>query len=760
MPLLDIAHAQPSLQSPLVSVRTQTLIHGQRLSNPWKSSTLPKRVNFHVGQLENLSARLQIRAVVTLEPKCSVSKEDEHTKSQLGVGSTPSTQLESFKPGDSDEELDEREKLRRRRISKANKGNTPWNKGRKHSAETLQRIRERTRLAMQNPKVRMKLANLGHAQSQETREKIATGVRMGWERRREKLLVQETCHFEWMNLIAEASRKGYLGEEELQWDSYKILDEQLTKEWQESVEQRKTMPRPKGSKRAPKSPEQRRKIAEAISAKWSDPEYRERVCSALAKYHGISEGALRKPKRKSAACTQSKQSPSKSKANETSYSSTSETIIPIERLRLRRKNKPLYKDPMASSKLEMLKNIRAQRATEEMKKTEAVERARLLIAEAEKAAKALEVAAGKSPIARASLIETRKLIAEAIQSIESIEGGRVTYNENSGYIAVASDEPVSPVEKTMQVENSSLSQADQKEVNGNQFLSLSEKKDLSFPNFMLPRIVNGDGDGDELTYPSSSNYSIPNLNLDNLIKKSDSPKQLNQLETNRIMNGTKAQVKNNSMAAAVTKKWVHGRSSSELPEYIEQCITCESPTTLMNRLRLLIAEAEKAAKALEVAAGKSPIARASHIKTRKLIAETIQSIESIEGGRVTYDENGGYIAVASEKTMQSENSSLSQADQKEVNGKQFLSLSEKKDLGFPNGDGDEVTHPSSSNYSIPNLNLDDLIKKSDSPKQLNQLETNRIMNGTKAQVKNNSMAAAVTKKWIHGRLVEVAEGAS
>ncbi|GMI91709.1 hypothetical protein like AT1G53800 [Hibiscus trionum] len=553
MPLLDIASAQPSLQSPLVPVRAQTFIHAQLLSNPWKSSKLPKRVNFHVGQLENPSGILQIRAVATLEPKCSVPKEDVHKKSQLGGGSTPlSTRLESFKPGDSDEELDEREKLRRRRISKANKGNTPWNKGRKHSAETLQRIRERTRLAMQNPKVRMKLANLGHAQSQETREKIATGVRMGWERRREKLLVQETCHFEWMNLVAEASRKGYLGEEELQWDSYKMLDEQLTKEWLESVEQRKTMPRPKGSKRAPKSPEQRRKIAEAIAAKWSDPEYRERVCSALAKYHGISEGALRKPKRKPTTCTQSKQSPSKKKANETSYSSTSETITPIERLRLRRKNKPLYKDPMASSKLEMLKNIRAQRATEELKKTEAVERARLLIADAEKAAKALEVAAVKSPVARASLIETRKLIAEAIQSIESIDGV---------YISVDSAEPVSLVEKTMHLENSSLSQADQKEVNGNQILSLSEKKDLSFSNFMLPRIVNGDSD-EKLTSPSSSSYSLSTLDLDNLIKKSDSPKLLNQLETNRIINGTKAEVKNNSVASkavAVTKKWVHGR---------------------------------------------------------------------------------------------------------------------------------------------------------------------------------------------------------
>lgn len=101
--------------------------------------------------------------------------------------------------------------------------------------------------------------------------KIAVGVRVGWQKRREKLMVQEGCCFEWQNLIAEASRGGSVGEEELQWDSYRILDEQLKEEWLESVEQRKLTPRPKGSKRAPKSLEQRRKISESISAKWADP---------------------------------------------------------------------------------------------------------------------------------------------------------------------------------------------------------------------------------------------------------------------------------------------------------------------------------------------------------------------------------------------------------------------------------------------------------------------------------------------------------
>lgn len=60
-----------------------------------------------------------------------------------------------FYHDDDDDErpLDESEKLRRLRISKANKGKTPWNKGRKHSPETLLKIRERTLIAMQNPKV-------------------------------------------------------------------------------------------------------------------------------------------------------------------------------------------------------------------------------------------------------------------------------------------------------------------------------------------------------------------------------------------------------------------------------------------------------------------------------------------------------------------------------------------------------------------------------------------------------------------------------
>ncbi|KAI5403686.1 hypothetical protein KIW84_051017 [Lathyrus oleraceus] len=49
------------------------------------------------------------------------------------------------------------------------------------------------------------------------------------------------------------------------------------------------MARAPSSNRAPKSPEQKKKIAQAIAAEWADPDYRERVVSALAKYHLSAE---------------------------------------------------------------------------------------------------------------------------------------------------------------------------------------------------------------------------------------------------------------------------------------------------------------------------------------------------------------------------------------------------------------------------------------------------------------------------------------
>ncbi|CAL9122163.1 uncharacterized protein LOC135595989 [Musa acuminata AAA Group] len=472
----------------LADVYAKRTIFVNQLGASGRSSVYGRRIGFQLNHRSHISTRKKqhghyMKAVATVDSKFLVSPSSENTdehNDNLPCSSISVSKMLQSSTEENTPEIDEREKLRRMRISKANKGNVPWNKGRKHSAETIQRIRERTRLAMQDPKVRAKLVNLGRAQSEETRIKIGIGVREGWQRRRQKLMIQEGCVFEWHNIIAAAAREGFAGEDELQWSSYKILSEQLQREWLESIEKRKTMPRPKGSKRAPKSPEQRRKISEAISAKWADPEYRDRVCSALAKYHGTTVGAERRQRRKVSGGTPLRRKPEKKKFAKSN--SISDEAKSIKKVVSKRKRTPSYKDPMASSKLEMIKKIRAQREEMEIKKREATERAKLLIAEAEKAAQALELAALTNPVAQASLLETRKLIVEATRSIKNIEQGQLTSQGTRGQTFSDSVRPNNHLQNSPG--NLSSPKWPSKLVNGTHLLSssISYHRDLDFVN--------------------------------------------------------------------------------------------------------------------------------------------------------------------------------------------------------------------------------------------------------------------------------------
>ena len=144
--LAELVATQPAFKNNLGILTSQTPFHGKLLSRPfiygnvkrlssaWKFLGITKNLNFNLGRYEMPSRGFLIKAVATLEPKCVVNNDElsGRNKSKLGVDKTsPTVQIQSS--SEDSAELDEKEKLRRMRISKANKGNTPWNKGRKHS---------------------------------------------------------------------------------------------------------------------------------------------------------------------------------------------------------------------------------------------------------------------------------------------------------------------------------------------------------------------------------------------------------------------------------------------------------------------------------------------------------------------------------------------------------------------------------------------------------------------------------------------------
>ncbi|KAI3814883.1 hypothetical protein L1987_14530 [Smallanthus sonchifolius] len=147
-----IATPQSSFRNNLYSIGFQRFHHVSfnPITARWRYFHNPAGVQTHRGCL-------MIRAVATLEP-VSTDKEHDNAPPLPPIANIPAT--DEKPPIQDDKEL-----LRRKRISKANKGKEAWNKGMKHSPETLQKIRERTRIAMSSPQVKMKLLKGIHNQT-------------------------------------------------------------------------------------------------------------------------------------------------------------------------------------------------------------------------------------------------------------------------------------------------------------------------------------------------------------------------------------------------------------------------------------------------------------------------------------------------------------------------------------------------------------------------------------------------------------------
>ncbi|KAM6573956.1 hypothetical protein CsatA_022283 [Cannabis sativa] len=120
-----------------------------------------------------------------------------------------------------------KERKRREKIGLANKGKVPWNKGKKHSEETRARIKQRTIEALNNPKVRKKMAEHPRAHSDQVKAKIGSSLRRVWSKRLKWKRSRDNFFHSWAKSIAEAAKTGGHGEEELDWESYNKIKQEI-----------------------------------------------------------------------------------------------------------------------------------------------------------------------------------------------------------------------------------------------------------------------------------------------------------------------------------------------------------------------------------------------------------------------------------------------------------------------------------------------------------------------------------------------------
>ncbi|KAL3508747.1 hypothetical protein ACH5RR_028148 [Cinchona calisaya] len=140
----------------------------------------------------------------------------------------------------------EREIDRRRKIGLANKGKVPWNKGRKHSEETREIIRQKTIEALKDPKVRKKMSECPRTLSNRTKARIRMSVRKLWGKRLKWKRSREKFFQLWAESIARAAKTGGSDQQELEWDSYEKMKREIALqqlEWAAQMAKEKEMER-------------------------------------------------------------------------------------------------------------------------------------------------------------------------------------------------------------------------------------------------------------------------------------------------------------------------------------------------------------------------------------------------------------------------------------------------------------------------------------------------------------------------------------
>ena len=141
--LADIFTSRSSFRNHLCAPRFELLLYGKtshrlsvvkrkRLGCGWEGyNQISRKFIFEEWCPEKGRTHL-IKAIATVEPEVSVHIENGQKSPSLQFKSDSESQ-EPHTSDDDSIDMDEKERLRRMRIAKANMGNVPWNKGRKHS---------------------------------------------------------------------------------------------------------------------------------------------------------------------------------------------------------------------------------------------------------------------------------------------------------------------------------------------------------------------------------------------------------------------------------------------------------------------------------------------------------------------------------------------------------------------------------------------------------------------------------------------------
>ncbi|KAL0022711.1 hypothetical protein WJX77_005521 [Trebouxia sp. C0004] len=203
------------------------------------------------------------------------------------------------------------EMLRRWRISKANKGKQPWNKGRQHPPETLAKIRAGTKAAMLRPEVLAKVRanHPSGPHTPESKAKISAAVSASHHRRNaqkkaHRALQSEGSSDQEPGLSSASSSKAHTQELPIQvarppgvrrktakrapaekfviFDGIREGDSQDRRSTGKSASISAEKPSPKSSTEKRVLAEQHRQnISLAIKQKWADPEYRMRTSCGI-----------------------------------------------------------------------------------------------------------------------------------------------------------------------------------------------------------------------------------------------------------------------------------------------------------------------------------------------------------------------------------------------------------------------------------------------------------------------------------------------